>query len=196
MIILNNFSDVTLTMFILKHDDMKILCNNIDRELIETFLQKIQLHDAIGRLLRFEKKESIKLSKEDIFYLFEKYASQFGHYDMYFFLDRTIDFTLKDIDYILEHSFNLLKKDALSEIFLIFDFDKQTLEKYLEKVVTKYPDIFDDGAFSTTQDFPVEIIIKLYKENKINKKQIENIFNDNKHLSDEDKNKLENLLFT
>ena len=135
-------------------------------------------------------------SKEDIFYLFKKYASQFDGRDLNFFLKRKIIFTLKDIDYILEHSFNLLQKDALIGILRIFKFDKQTLEKYLEKVVNKYPDIFNNALFYKYQDFPIEIIIKLYKENKINKKTIEGIFKYNKNLSDEDKNKLENLLFT
>ena len=114
----------------------------------------------------------------------------------FLFLDNPINFTIKDIDYILEHSFNLLQKDALMVILLIFDFDKQTHEKYLEKIVNKYPSIFDSAMFYKCQDFPVEIIIKLYKENKINKKTVKNIFNYNKKLSNEDKNKLENLLFT
>ena len=196
MIILNNFSDVTLTKFISKHIDMEILCSNIDRELIETFLQKIQLHGFIHRLLGHNKNESIKLSKEDIFYLFEKYASKFNSPDMNFFLNSKIKFTLKDIEYILEHSFNLLQEDALSGILLLYDFDKQLLEKYLEKIVNKYPSMFDSKIFYKYPDFPIETIIKLYKENKIKKKTIEGIFKYNKNLSDEDKNKLENLLFT
>ena len=196
MIILNNFSDVTLTEFISEHISMQITCNNIDRELIETILQKIQLHGFIHELLGYNKIDSIKLSKEDIFYLFEKYASQFDGRDMnFFFLNRKIKFTLKDIDYILEYSFNLLQEDALGEILLLFRY-KQLLEKYLEKIVNKYPDIFNNILLYKYQDLPVEIIIKLYKENKINKKQIENIFNDNNFLSNEDKNKLENLLLT
>ena len=73
-------------------------------------------------MLGYNKNESFKLSKEDIFYLFEKYASQFNSFDMYFFLDRKINFTLKDIEYILEHSFNLLQEDALTGIFLIFKY--------------------------------------------------------------------------
>ena len=195
MIILNNFSDVNLTKFISDHIDMEILCSNIDRELIETFLQKIQLHDVIGRLLGRNKDESIKLSKEDIFYLFEKYASQFGYSDTYFFLDNKIKFTLKDLDYILEHSLNLLQEDALSGILLLFRY-KQLLEKYLEKIVNKYPSMFDSKFFYKYLDFPIETIIKLYKENKIKKKTIEGIFKYNKNLSDEDKNKLKTLLFT
>ena len=203
MSILHNFSDVTLTEFLSTViddnmkilDDMHILCNNIDRELIETFLQKIKLNGFIHELLGYNKIGSVKLSKEDIFYLFEKYASQFDARDIYLFLDNIINFTIKDIDYILEHSFNLLQKDALMSIFSIFNSD-QLLEKYLEKAVNKYPSIFDSLLFCVYSNFSAELIIKLDKKHKISKKTIECIFKYNKHLSDEDKNKLENLLFT
>lgn len=192
MYILNNVSD--LTKFISEHLNMQITCNNIDRELIETFLQKIQLNGFINDLLSNNKNKSIKLSKEDIFYLFEKYASKFNFLDINFFLKNTIKFTLKDIDYILEHSFNSLQEDALITIFSLFKFDKQTLEKYLEKSVNKHPNIFNNAIFCKSQDFPAETIIKLHKENKINKKTIEDIFKYDKFLSDENKNKLEKYI--
>ena len=172
---------------------MKILCNNIDRELIETFLQKIKLNGFIAMLLGYNNNESFKLSKEDIFYLFEKYASKFNSPDMNFFLNSKIKFTLKDIEYILEHSFNLLQKDALMGIFSIFNSD-QLLEKYLEKIVNKYPSIFDSLMFCVRSNFSAEIIIKLYKKHKISKKTIEKVIKYNKHLSDEDKNKLEKYI--
>lgn len=192
MYILNNVSD--LTKFISEHLNMQITCNNIDRELIETFLQKIQLNGFINDLLSNNKNKSIKLSKEDIFYLFEKYASKFNFLDINFFLKNTIKFTLKDIDYILEHSFNSLQEDALITIFSLFKFDKQTLEKYLEKSVNKHPNIFNNATFCKSQDFPAETIIKLHKENKINKKTIEDIFKYDRFLSDENKNKLEKYI--
>ena len=62
--------------------------------------------------------------------------------------------------------------------------------------MNKYPSILDRKMFYNSQDFPVEIIIKLYKENKINKKTIECILTYNLSVSYEDKNKLKTLLFT
>ena len=194
MYILNNFSD--LTEFIAKHPSITITCKNIDKELIETFLKKIKLNGFLTELLfnNTYNNKSIKLTKEDVLYLFEKYASRFNFLDVNFLLRPTSKFTLKDIDYILEHSFNSLQEDALITIFSLFKFDKQTLEKYLEKSVNKHPNIFNNATFCKLQDFPAETIIKLHKENKINKKTIEDIFKYDKFLSDENKNKLEKYI--
>lgn len=188
MFILNNFSD--LTEFISEHNDMEIICKNIDRELIETFLQKIKLDGFLNDLLFNNTKKSFKLSKEDIFYLFEKYASRFDFLDINFFFKHVITFSLADIDYILEHSFDSLQNSALVTIYKLFKFNKQMLEKYVEKSVFKYLNIFNDERFYKSQDFPAELLIKLHKENKINQKIIENILAYNKNLSDENKAKL------
>lgn len=188
MFILNNFSD--LTEFISEHNDMEIICKNIDRELIETFLQKIKLDGFLNDLLFNNTKKSFKLSKEDIFYLFEKYASRFDFLDINFFFKHVITFSLADIDYILEHSFDSLQNTALVTIYKLFKFNKQMLEKYVEKSLEKYLNIFNDERFYRTQNFPADLIIKLHKKNKINQKIIENILVYNKNLSDENKAKL------
>lgn len=197
MYILNNFSD--LTEFIAKHPSITITCKNIDKELIETFLKKIKLNEFLNELLfnnTFNNKKSIKLTKEDVLYLFEKYASRFNFLDVNFLLRPTSKFTLKDIDYILEHSFDSLKDDALVMIYKLFKFDESMLKKYVEKSLEKYPNIFNDERFYRTQNFPADLIIKLHKEHKINFKILNNIITFNKNLSNENKIKLTNYVNT
>ena len=194
MYILNNFSD--LTEFIAKHPSITITCKNIDKELIETFLKKIKLNGFLTELLfnNLANKKSIKLTKEDVLYLFEKYASRFNFLDVNFLLRPTSKFTLKDIDYILEHSFDSLKDDALVMIYKLFKFDESMLKKYVEKSLEKYPKIFNDERFYRTQNFPADLIIKLHKEHKINFKILNNIITFNKNLSNENKIKLTNYV--
>ena len=194
MYILNNFSD--LTEFIAKHPSLKITCKNIDKELIETFLKKIKLNGFINELLfnNLANKKSIKLTKEDVLYLFEKYASKFNFRDVNFLLRPTSKFTLKDIDYILEHSFDSLNDDALVMIYKLFKFDESMLKKYVEKSLEKYLNIFNDERFYRTQNFPADLIIKLHKEHKINFKILNNIITFNKNLSNENKIKLTNYV--
>ena len=195
MYILNNFSD--LTEFIAKHPSITITCKNIDKELIEIFLKKIKLNGFLNELLfinTYNNKKSIKLTKEDVLYLFEKYASRFNFLDVNFLLRPTSKFTLKDIDYILEHSFDSLEDDALVMIYKLFKFDESMLKKYVEKSLEKYPNIFNDERFYRTQNFPADLLIKLHKEHKINLKILNNIITFNKNLSNENKIKLTNYV--
>ena len=167
---------------IIKYNLEETKCYDIDKELIEIFLQ----HDLFLNTFKLAK----TLTAEDVIYFFKKYSMSGMNFILYFLKNKNIKFTDKDIDYILDKFWNRFNEWAFIDLFVSYKFNNKMLSKYLPKILLDYPKIiFISEDFFLSQDFPIDILIK-YCDNRF----LKFIYDNNKHLSKENKEKLKQYL--
>ena len=190
LILFKNVSCNTVKYFIKKYPDLlsqntlwhMLKCYDIDKELIEIFLQ----HNLCLQAFRHAK----NLTANDLIYFFKKYTFLDGD-DIVdcFLLNKNIKFTNEDLDYIFQNIFDKLNNISLSTVFSRYIFDEKFLNKYLEKILKKYPLIIHNDLFLLSQNFPINIIIKYCDYDTLL-----DLYLNNEHLSKENKEKLKQYL--
>ena len=190
LILFKNVSCNTVKYFIKKYPDLlsqntlwhMLKCYDIDKELIEIFLQ----HNLCLQAFRYAK----NLTANDLIYFFKKYTFLDGD-DILdcFLLNKNIKFTNENLDYIFQNIFDKLNSISLSTIFSRYVFDENFLNKYLEKILKKYPLIIHNDLFLMSQDFPIDIMLKYCDYDTLS-----DLYLNNEHLSKENKEKLKQYL--
>ena len=190
LILYKNVSCNTVKYFIKKYPDLlsqetlwhMLKCYDIDKELIEIFLQ----HNLCLQTFRYAK----NLTANDVINILNKYNFLQGDDIVdYFLTNKNIKFTNEDLDYILQYFWHKFNKWTLYVIFSRYVFNKKILNKYLEKILNEYPSIIDIEQFLWSQDFPIDILIKYCDFNTLS-----GIYMYNNHLSKENKEKLKQYL--
>ena len=188
----------TLKIFVKKDFELlspymwQIKCSDIDKELIEIFLQHNKVIDAFQLTNALTNQDAIELiikykNLHNILYLIYQ-----------FIYNKNIKFTQNDLKIILDISIKHIDtRDTYQYNFntifnglcLKYKLNNELLHKYLPIIIKKDKEILESFVFLCSQEFSFDIMIKYF-----NKKSLGIIYDTNNNLSKENKEKLKQYL--